>query len=101
MINFFIFALAGIGITNIIVNASILDIPRDFLSDKSEFAEKLLSCMLCSGFWVGILLWSFMPGQFDFFGIIAPVCSGAIISLLSSFYDIFTDYLMFNDEGDE
>lgn len=98
MFEFLLFLLTGIGITNIVVNASILDFPRDFVIARSTFFGNLITCMLCSGFWVGIFLWLFMPGLFSGFGIIAPIASGAVISLASSFYDIVTDYLLFSDE---
>jgi hypothetical protein len=98
MIEFFMFLFAGIGITNIVVNASLLDFPRDFIIEHSSFFGKLVTCMLCTGFWVGILLWVFAPATFGMFGILAPLCAGATISLFSSFYDIVTDYLLFSDE---
>lgn len=92
------FLLAGVGITNIVVNASILEPLRDFIISKSTFFGKLISCMLCTGFWVGIFLWIFGPSLFSGFFIIAPICAGATISVASSFYDILTDYLLFADE---
>lgn len=98
MIEFLMFLFAGIGITNIVVNASILDSPRDFIISHSLLFGKLVTCMLCTGFWVGILLWMFAPATFGMFGILAPICAGAMISLFSSLYDIVTDYLLFSDE---
>ena len=98
MLNFILFLLIGVGITNIVVNASILEPFRDFITKKSTLFGKLISCMLCTGFWVGILLWLVDPKIFESFSMLAPICAGAVISLLSSFYDILTDYLLFIDE---
>lgn len=80
-----LFILVGVGITNLIVNATIFDNPRDFVIKKSEFLGKLVSCMMCSGFWVGFLV-SF---TFDF----SPIYGGAIISLFSQLTGTFIDYL--------
>ena len=85
-INFLLFILAGVGITNLVVNATILDYPRDFVTKNSEFLEKLLSCMMCSGFWVGVILSIFTPE-------INIVYGGAIISLLSYSAGGLLDYL--------
>jgi hypothetical protein len=98
MLEFLLFLFVGVGITNIVVNASILDYPRDFIIERSSFFGKLVTCMLCSGFWVGMILWIFNPYIFLTYGILAPISAGATISLSSSFYDIITDYLLFSDE---
>ena len=80
-----IFVLSGIGITNLLVNASILDTPRYYLSSKSVLVEKLLSCMMCLGFWVGFIF--AIP-----FGL-NPIMFGATISLLSNFYSLIAEYV--------
>ena len=98
MIDLLLFLFVGVGITNIVVNASILDNLRDFIALRSPFFEKLTSCMLCAGFWVGVFLSFFTPTIFGMFGVIAPICAGATISLFSALYDIVTDYLLFNEE---
>ena len=48
----------GWSITSILVNGSIFDGLRNYLLVKQPIFAKLLSCMQCSGFWVGILLGS-------------------------------------------
>lgn len=82
---FLLFILAGIGITNIVVNASILDNPRDFIIHQSDFFGKLVTCMMCSGFWVGCILGVFSG--------INPIYAGATISLLSFTFGLFTEYM--------
>lgn len=86
MVNLLLFILVGVGITNLVVNASILDNLRDIVINQSEFFGKLITCMMCSGFWVGCILSIFYPG----IGIIA---GGAVISLLSYIVGIILDYL--------
>ena len=46
--------IIGWSITNIIVNGSIFDGIRIYLMVKNQMFSKLLTCMQCSGFWVGI-----------------------------------------------
>jgi hypothetical protein len=86
-VNLLLFILVGVGITNLVVSASILDNLRDFVISKSEFLEKLLTCMMCSGFWVGCFISIFEPN----IGIIA---GGSIVSLTS--YIIGTILDLFN-----
>jgi hypothetical protein len=49
------FILACYGGANGIVYSALLSTPRAWLSSKSKFLEKLLSCPLCVGFWLGVL----------------------------------------------
>lgn len=43
-------------ITNILVNGSILDKIRNYSLVKIKPLGKLLSCIMCSGFWVGLIV---------------------------------------------
>lgn len=61
----FIYSFIGWGITNLLVNGSIFDDIRNYLLVMHPKLGKLLTCMQCSGFWVGVLL-----GLFNFAGII-------------------------------
>lgn len=82
---FLLFLLAGIGITNILVNATILDNPRNFIVQNSKFFGKLISCMMCTGFWIGFVL-----------GIHAglnPIYMGGAVSLLSYTLNEVMEYL--------
>ena len=85
-VNLLLFILIGIGITNIVVNASILDSVRDYITNGSEFLKGLLGCMLCSGFWVGGML----SIGYEDIGIIA---GGAVISLMSYAFGTVMDYV--------
>lgn len=65
MFDFFVTFLIGVSITNIVVNSTVLSTLRENLSEKSEYIDLLISCMMCTGFWVGILI-----GLFDGFNIL-------------------------------
>jgi len=43
-------------LTNAIVNGSILDPIRNYFLVKLSLVGKLMSCVMCVGFWVGLLL---------------------------------------------
>jgi hypothetical protein len=85
-VNLILFILIGTGITNVVVNASILDRVRDMLTSKSDFLSGLLGCMLCSGFWVGALLSLGYTG-------IGLIAGGAVVSLLSYTFGSVMEYL--------
>ncbi len=86
MVNLLLFILVGVGITNLVVNASLLDNLRDIVIKESSFFGKLVTCMMCSGFWIGCAVSLFYPS----IGIIA---GGAVISLLSYITGTILDYL--------
>jgi hypothetical protein len=43
------------GVTSIIVQSKLFKPLRTWVEGKSTFFGKLINCMLCSGFWVGLL----------------------------------------------
>lgn len=56
MLNILIFILIGYSISNIIVFSSIFSKIRDFFTDKDpNFLGKLVTCMMCTPFWVGVI----------------------------------------------
>lgn len=80
-----LFILIGTGITNIVVNASILDKVREAITSRSKFMAGLLECMLCTGFWVGVLL------SINYVGI-GLIAGGALISLTSYTFGTIMSY---------
>lgn len=91
-----IFILACWGLTHILVVGTIFDTPRDWITIKSEFLGKMLSCHQCCSFWVGMAMYfvvaglpDFFIGEFDFFfwGLIS---SGAICLLKALNYFLFS-----------
>ena len=91
-----IFILACWGLTHILVVGTIFDGPRDWITIKSEFLGKMLSCHQCCSFWVGMAM-SFLIkdlpdislGSFDFifWGLIS---SGAVCLLKALNYFLFS-----------
>ena len=84
--DYLIYILIGWGITDFLVNGSILDQIRVYFLVKSPMLAKLLTCIRCSGFWVGVLmgvfclldlasspLWNFNP-------VVQTIASGFLIS---------------------
>ena len=61
------FALACYGGANGIVYSKLLERPRNWISSKSGLLEKLLSCPLCVGFWLGILFSLAGFGPFEYY----------------------------------
>ena len=67
--NLLLFAMAAIGLTNIIVDSSIFEKPREWFAKRKEnwFAGKIndiMSCYQCAGFWSGAIcggLWLLTP----------------------------------------
>jgi len=56
MLNLILITLIAYGITNILVFGSIFESSRTYLTNNSTFLGKLVSCMMCTSFWVGVLL---------------------------------------------
>lgn len=56
MINLLLFIGACYGITNILVFGSIFEGSRNLLRTNSKFFGDLVSCMMCTSFWVGALV---------------------------------------------
>ena len=82
------FVLLGVGLTNLLINASILDAFRSYFVLMlsyiigNEQALTLSSCMMCAGFWVGLFLAVILGGTpFQVFS------AGCIVSLSSNLYD--------------
>jgi hypothetical protein len=57
------FSFLGWAITNILVNGSIFDPLRIYLQVMYPTLGKLVTCMQCSGFWVGILFGLFISSN--------------------------------------
>lgn len=50
-----IFILICYGATNIIVNGSIFWKVREWIESKNEFLGDLVNCVMCTGFWIGVI----------------------------------------------
>jgi hypothetical protein len=48
------FIMGCYGITLLVVQSKIMEPVREFFKDRVNFVYKLLNCMMCTGFWVGL-----------------------------------------------
>lgn len=85
MYTFFLLILIGVGITNLVVNAGLLEGFRNLISKRSSFFGELINCMLCSGFWVGFILGCYEN--------VFPIYLGAAVSLFSFMLSRILDYV--------
>ena len=56
MMNFIMWLFISYGISNIIVYGSIFNGLREWVSKKSEWFGKLITCMMCLPFYTGIFM---------------------------------------------
>lgn len=84
MLIFLFFIIGCYGITNILVNGKIFLPLRNFLSKKNNFLYSLISCMMCTGFWIGV----FMFLLFQYIGIFFIPITQNILNYI--FMTIFT-----------
>ena len=91
--SFIWFCVISYGLTQILVYGKILDNIRP----TKGFIADLLSCPMCTGFWVGLFLWFVSPGTqlltFD---------SSFVTALLCGFAGSASSYVpnvLFGDEG--
>lgn len=72
------------GITNIIVYSHFFQWLRVLMAKLSDFTGKLFTCMMCMGFWVGVVIsWLIMlyyGAVFTWVMIIPLVCLGGFFS---------------------
>ncbi len=80
--------MACMGLVWILKDSYILDKPRKYLKSKAKWLDKLLSCSMCLGFWVGVLL-----SLFQFF-ILKDSSNIYYYPLASSAFCFFVDVLM-------
>jgi hypothetical protein len=60
------------GITLLVVQSKIMEPVREFFKGRVNFVYKLLNCMMCTGFWVGLFFtlgFKFSPSYDLFSGI--------------------------------
>jgi len=89
-----LYLFLGWSLTSILVNGSIFDQFRNYLLVMYPFFGKLLSCIQCTGVWVGAII--FVPllavgevpyiSSYEWFGYIAyPIIQSGVSVLIESF----------------
>ena len=90
--NFVLFILGCIGLTNLIVNKSYF-LPRKWLSSKLPASiYSVFNCYQCAGMWVGMILGAIL---IDWHLPMVFVC-GCVSSFLSTLVSVFVEYLEAN-----
>jgi MFS family permease len=56
MIKLMMWLFISYGFSNIVVYGSIFTKPRDWITKRSEWWGKLINCMMCFPFYVGVLM---------------------------------------------
>jgi len=87
----FLFILGVVGMTHIIVDATIFQWLRDWMDAKlPEKVSKLIHCYQCTGFWCGLFCGWAAFTNISLQQIFLAGCAG---SLLSNFMAIYMNYL--------
>ncbi len=95
------FLITAGGITSMLVGASILSSPREWISSKSNFFRGLLSCPMCTGFWVGLFLSILIPVNPIFGAFMSSVFSWAVYSFVDATESVASYFDTSYSEGEE
>ena len=91
--NLIYFVLCSYGLTQILVYAKILD----KLRPTRGFVKELMSCPMCVGFWVGVLLWA-LNDYTTLFTFDNYLVTGMLLGCLSSGASYVLN-MLFGDDG--
>ena len=91
--NFIWFCLISHGLTQVLVHGKIFDPLRP----KSGKLGQLLKCSMCTGFWVGLFLWS-VSGYTELFTFDDSFVTGLLLGFAASAISYVFD-VMFGDNG--
>jgi len=87
------FALSAYGLTQILVYGKIFEKIRP----STGWIGELLSCPMCTGFWVGILLWV-LNGETTLFSFDYSLVTGVLLGCVSSGTSYVLN-MLFGDDG--
>lgn len=90
--------ISFVGITLIITSSSIMSGFRDIFSKIGIYAEELINCPMCTGFWVGFIV-SYLKGL-DFY-LYAPATSFAAWLAFSYIDYIQSKTIFFDNKNTE
>lgn len=92
-----IWILCCYGMSFIILWGSIFDKPRNWIKNHSTFFGDLLSCIVCTGTWVGffmsIALWSPTTQYFNSYWIINLLADGCLSAATCYIINLLTEKL--------
>lgn len=85
-----LFVVAVIGMTNIVVDSTLFEPVRTWIKSKSVFWGDVTSCHQCAGFWCGLVTGACVV-SFDPLLLFACGCAGSFLASIST---VLTDYLV-------
>jgi hypothetical protein len=92
-----VWALSCYGMAFIIIWGSIFDRPRNWIKNHSTFYGDLLSCIVCTGTWVGffmsILVWSPGAHYFNTNILMSVFADGCLAAATCYIINLLTDRL--------
>ena len=86
--------LPSLGLLFILKYSYILQKPRNFLKDSCNLLNEFLTCCMCMGFWVGLILsltYTWLLGLMDVMMIFHCVMFGFQISFIGFFSDVILE----------
>ncbi len=91
-----LFVLSVIGMTNIIVDSSLFETPREIIKNNSPFWGKVVECHQCCGFWSGLVCGAFIliPYGTGYTTPLTVFLYGCAGSVLASTYVLITEYVL-------
>ena len=103
LVEFLSFTLGCTGITVIIVLSHLLEPIREFISNKSSVLNKLITCTMCTGFWVGAICSIWFDINMVFAGATSALLSWSVSSVVETFNTIslYLDSYLEDGEKDE
>jgi len=100
IVDLFIFITTSVGVTAGLVVGSLLDKPRQFIAERSDFLGEMIHCPMCTGFWVGAatsLLFDVSPLYGAF---MISLFSWVIIQLVDSAMRVGEYYSIDSEDGE-
>ena len=98
--------LACVGLTIILVDSKIMEKFRNFVS-RVKFFKDLISCSMCTGFWVGLyfaivlILYLTFPQFKPIYYILTIPFASSFLSWICERASVIIDIKAYNDEKDE
>ena len=101
LVDFLMFICTCVGTTSILVSSVVFEPLRDFVSNKSDKLGYLLSCSMCSGFWVGLVVAHIMDFPLYEGAVASSLFSWIVVNVVSAFYSVSAYFESMLEEEDE
>jgi len=101
LVDFLMFVCTCVGTTSILVTSVVFEPIRNFVSERSDKLGYLLSCSMCSGFWVGLIVAYILDFPLYEGAVASSLFSWIVVNVVSAFYSVseyFESMLVEEDE---